>query len=189
MRGVERWRRAPTTALAELAGVTRLARRAGLAALAVGVLACAAPWPPPSEPSRAGRVERGPDAPPPLTALRSYETRLIESIDAERARRGLAPLRSAACVQAPAERWAERLAAGETLRHQPLKPILRACRAQRAGEIVGSTTSSPESLVRSWMASPTHRRTLLSAAYTHFGIGIAQAPSWRWFAVAGFVAF
>ncbi len=115
--------------------------------------------------------------------------RLLASIDAERALAGLPPLRVAACVQRPAERWAGQLAAGESLRHQSLTPITRLCRARRVGEIVGATTRAPDGLVDAWLASRGHRRTLLAPHFTHVGIGVEQAPSGRWFAVVDFAAF
>ena len=157
-------------------------------ALAVLVTGCTGPSAPAPAPPRGPRVERGPE-PSSVAAQRNYAQRLLEAIDAARARSGLPPLRVATCVQRPAERWAARLAAGESLGHQSLGPIVRGCRARRAGEIVGSTSASPDSLVSAWLASPRHRRTLLGAAFTHVGIGVEQAPSGRWFAVADFAAF
>jgi uncharacterized protein YkwD len=141
-----------------------------------------------SGPPRSAGTKIGSD-PSLLAARRHFETGLLAAIDAERARVGLPPLRAATCAQDPAERWAARLAAGESLRHQPLRPIARTCRARRAGEIVGSTTRSPDSLVQSWLASRRHRRTLLGPSFTHVGIGVERAASGRWFAVADFVAF
>lgn len=119
----------------------------------------------------------------------TFAERLLALLDDERARVGLAPLQVAKCARGPAERWASQIAAGESLRHQTLGPIVGSCRARRAGEIVGSTTRSPESLVRAWMNSPKHRGTLLNSAFTHVGLGAERARSGRWFAVADFVAF
>lgn len=171
----------------------RIASRLGLVfvstmALAVVLAGCAGPSAPASAPPQAAGVEQGSEA-SALAVRRSYALRLLEAIDAERAHSGMPPLRVATCVQRPAERWAARMAAGESLGHQSLGPIVRGCRARRAGEIVGSTFRSPDSLVQTWLASPRHRRTLLGTAFTHVGIGVEQAPSGRWFAVVDFAAF
>ncbi len=152
-------------------------------------LAACAEWSPPtSEPLSSAVLGRSGES-ARLSAQPSHAARLLEAIDVERARVGLPPLRVATCVQRPAERWARRLAAGESLGHQSLGPIARTCGARRTGEVVGSTARSPDSLVGAWLASRRHRRTLLAPHFTHVGIGVEQSQSGRWFAVADFAAF
>ena len=168
--------------------VLRRGRLAVLLVTALLAVACAeraSETAPTAPPSRTG----GAPGPPVELSGDRYAVRLLDLANRERSRRGLAPLRAARCAQDPAQRQVERIAREGTLRHQPLRDVLRACDARRAGENLGTGQATPEDLLRAWMASSRHRSNLLASHFTHVGLAAARSAAGRWYAVAVFVAF
>ena len=125
----------------------------------------------------------------PLTrlAVASYDDRVLALSNARRAAHGLRPLAASACADRYADSWAAQLARAGTLSHQPLRPVLTACKARRAAENVAFGHVTPEQLVAMWMASPGHRTNLLAPASTHLGVGSVVQPGGRVFAVQVFL--
>jgi uncharacterized protein YkwD len=125
----------------------------------------------------------------PLTrlAVASYDDRVLALSNARRAAHGLRPLAASACADRFADSWAAQLARAGTLSHQPLRPVLTACRARRAAENVAFGHVSPEQLVALWMASPGHRTNLLAPASTHLGVGSVVQPGGRVYGVQVFL--
>ncbi|RIK98137.1 MAG: hypothetical protein DCC71_21150, partial [Proteobacteria bacterium] len=118
-----------------------------------------------------------------------FEKRVLALVNAERRRRGIAPLRASGCAGEHAAEWSQRLARRDRLGHQKLAALRDDCGARRAGENVGMTVGTPERMFARWMASARHRKQLLDARYTHVGVGAARAASGRWYAVKNFLAF
>jgi len=118
-----------------------------------------------------------------------YEQRLLALVNAERAHRGLRPMRLSTCAEAYAERWSSYLARYEVFRHQSLAPMLRSCRARQVGENIGNGSVSAEAMVQTWMASPMHRANILNPSFTYIGLGATRSSHGRWYAVQDFVGF
>jgi uncharacterized protein YkwD len=108
--------------------------------------------------------------PVPLAVV-SYSDRVLALTNRERTSRGLRSLAFSACADGYADSWALALSRAGALSHQPLRPVLTACRARGVGENVAYGTGTPEELVALWMASPGHRANLLTPEFTHLGVG------------------
>jgi uncharacterized protein YkwD len=109
----------------------------------------------------------------------SYSDRVLALTNVQRTSRGLRPLALSACADGYADAWATRLSQVGSLSHQPLRPILTACRARGVGENVAYGNVTPEQLVAMWMASPGHRTNLLKPGFTHIGVGAVATAGGR----------
>jgi uncharacterized protein YkwD len=125
-------------------------------------------------------------APAPLTVM-SYSDRVLASSNRERTSRGLRALAFSPCADGYADSWATQLSRAGALSHQPLRPIVTACRARGAGENVAFGNVSPEQLVAMWMASPGHRANLLEPESTHIGVGAVTTAGGRVYGVQVFL--
>lgn len=106
----------------------------------------------------------------------------MAAVNAQRSSRGLPVLTRDGCADRPARRHAERMAAAGALSHQDLGAVLDACGGSRAAENVGFGDVPPERMVELWMASDSHRRTVLDPALTHLGSGAVRRADGRWYA-------
>jgi uncharacterized protein YkwD len=122
----------------------------------------------------------GPVTAPPSAAASApavapgFSDRVLALTNRERTLRGLRPLAFSACADGFADSWAGSLARTGALSHQPLRPVLTACRARQVAENVAVGAVTPEQLVAMWMASPGHRANLLQARSTHLGVGVGS---------------
>lgn len=123
-------------------------------------------------------------APPPMPAvppeLRA-QFELLELINAERARRGLAPVAWHDRVAVAAQRHAADMAARRQMQHVGSDGSNTGDRLHAAGfdwlsyaENVAAGFTDPKTLVSAWMGSDLHRRNILGP-YTVAGIGVAAA--------------
>jgi uncharacterized protein YkwD len=117
----------------------------------------------------------------------SYETRLLEGINQERTKRGLAALGLAGCPDQAAETHAQQMADSNRLFHQSVDRVLDRCGGSSAGENVGAGNLGPDDLVRHWMASSAHRANILSPTFTALGVGAAGRSDGRWYASTVFL--
>jgi uncharacterized protein YkwD len=122
-----------------------------------------------------------------LTVSQSYEARVLELTNLERSRRGLRTLAPSACADGFAGPWAATPAGRGTLSHQPLSPVLTACKARRVGENVAYGGKTADEVLQMWMASSGHRANILNPAFTHLGVGASRSTSGAWFAVQVFL--
>lgn len=99
----------------------------------------------------------------------------VAAVNAERARHGLRPLAQHAVLERTSDRFARHLARTGDVAHGA-RIRVPAGRFARVGEALahGRPTLSPAEAVRAWMASPPHRRLVLSRAMTHVGAGAAR---------------
>ena len=81
------------------------------------------------------------------------------------------------------------MAGAQRLRHQPLRPLLKACGGRRAAENVGGGKISAEGMVKEWMASRAHRANILNPKLHYVGVGAARGKDGRWYAVQDFLGF
>lgn len=124
-------------------------------------------------------------APAPATASPTAAA-VLEAINAERAKCGLGTLALDESLQAAAQEWARTAAQRQSLAHRKdLKAL-----TQRGGwgtvnenMYMGTGPMTAARVVRAWMASPGHRKNLLSPRITVAGLGIATTPQGATYAV------
>lgn len=107
----------------------------------------------------------------------SYEWSVLRQINLRRTARGLRPLRAGSCVDGYAESRSRRMAVNDVLVHLGgLRRALSTCDATMVGEVIGRGRGfrDPARIVRSWMASPSHRDALLTKRFRQAGVG-----AWR----------
>jgi uncharacterized protein YkwD len=107
---------------------------------------------------------------------------LAEQINAQRAAYGLAPYQFDLAMAAVAAAHSADQAARNTMSHTGSDGSNAGQRLTRMGvtwsswgENVGAGFNDPATLLQAWLASPTHRPTVLSTTYTRIGTGVATA--------------
>jgi uncharacterized protein YkwD len=113
----------------------------------------------------------------------SAEDRIIELVNAERALAGLAPLARHAGLASAAGDYAAAMAGGAFFSHTSLDGSGVQERGEShgyvawtfLGENLAAGQSTPERVVRAWMASPTHRANVLATQACDIGVGRATA--------------
>lgn len=115
----------------------------------------------------------------PVTNI-SYEARVIELINIERANAGLSALSAQGQLGSAAQLHSADMACNNYFSHTGLDGSSSGDRAQRqgygssfVGENIAAGYSSPESAVNGWMNSPGHKANILNADYTEIGVGYA----------------
>jgi uncharacterized protein YkwD len=124
----------------------------------------------------------------PAPARRASDSGIVGGTNAARADAGLPALSVNSCLTDMAQRHAERIAAAQTLQHQDLNAVMRACGMSAAAENVAMNYEGPSSMVGQWLDSPGHRANLLSSRYSLIGVGTAQARDGSWYGVQVFGA-
>ena len=123
-------------------------------------------------------------APPPPGAAMT----LIEAANSERAKAGLADLRTNTGLMEAAQIQAEQVAAAGRLEHTlpdarfpQLEDRLAAVGYdwQLAGENLAFGQRSAAAAVETWMQSPTHRSNIMSSTFTELGAGFVVDPTGR----------
>lgn len=115
----------------------------------------------------------------PPSGAEAYQQRLLVLVNQERGNRGLRPLAMAACSDAYANRWADSMARRGVMEHQPLRPILDACRARGVAENVAYGNVTADRMMQMWMNSPGHRTNILRPEMTHIGLGSTMRADGR----------
>ncbi len=110
----------------------------------------------------------------------AYEHRLKVWMNRQRARIGVRSVGVRPCIDTFADRWTHHLVATDGFYHQDLGGVMRTCRQSQAGEILAMGNVTPYQMVRLWMASPDHRRLLLSNDYARAGISARRDTSGNW---------
>jgi uncharacterized protein YkwD len=116
--------------------------------------------------------------------LASARPAVLCFVNAERRAHGLPPLREHGLLRRAAHRFATRMVNQNFFAHDRASVIRRVRRTGYlrhyprwwVGENLGwghGTESSPQAIVKAWMASPPHRRNILSPRFRRIGIGIA----------------
>lgn len=106
----------------------------------------------------------------------SYEQRVLELVNTERARHGLGQLRYNSQLDAASERHNSVQVRTRTMAHigigdgDPGSRIRATGFGGAWGENVAVGQRSPEQVVREWMASPTHRANILNPAFRQLGV-------------------
>jgi uncharacterized protein YkwD len=131
----------------------------------------------------------------PTTAAMSGVARAVAAeVNRTRLAHGLAALSGDAALDRAAREHSEELAARRTLDHNSTDPERRTMtmRIEAAGgtwmraaenlaSISGPSSRVPPQAVQMWLNSDGHRRNMLSASYTHTGVGVAIDRFGAWY--------
>jgi uncharacterized protein YkwD len=115
----------------------------------------------------------------------AFEQKVLELINAERQKAGLAPVAYNATLDNSAEKHAVHMASVRKMAHDGIGDGDPGARAraegwrQAWGENVATGQTSPEQVVREWMASPTHRRNILDPNFRNMGVGLTTGSDGR----------
>lgn len=114
-----------------------------------------------------------------------FEQRVLELINEERAKAGLAPVTYNGALDNAAEKHAHHMSIVNRMAHDGIGDgtpgeRIRAEGFRKAwGENVATGQTSPEQVVREWMNSPTHRRNILDPNFRQMGVGQTVAANGR----------
>ncbi|MGI5469315.1 CAP domain-containing protein [Streptomyces sp. CA-132043] len=114
---------------------------------------------------------------------------VLRLVNDRRAQAGCRPVREHPALARAAQRQSAHMARTETLTHSGpggRRPGSRLAAAgyrwSRVGEDLAQGQPDAATVVREWMRSPGHRRTLLTCAYEHAGVGVSgggrEGPWW-----------
>ncbi len=122
---------------------------------------------PPAPPVRqlAAVVEPARPMPPPMGS--TSEMRVVDLVNAERSRRGLAPLSPSPTLMNVSRSWSNTQANRGRMYHSKNGYM----------ENVAYGQSSPEAVMNSWMNSRGHRANILSSRATTIGVGCARSSN------------
>lgn len=145
----------------------------------------------PSTPKTTAPTTKAPTTPstpstPKATATASGVTaRVIQLVNAERAKVGCSALTANATLAKAAQAHSADMAAHQNMSHtgsdgsSPGDRITRAGYSWSAyGENVAYGYSTPEQVMAGWMSSPGHRANILNCSYKEIGVGLAQPNSY-----------
>ena len=113
-----------------------------------------------------------------VTSQTAFENKVLELVNAERAKNGLAALQMDESVRKVARIKSADMSQNNYFSHtsptygtpfEMLKSYGISYRS--AGENIAAGYTSPEAVVKGWMNSSGHRANILNASYTHIGIG------------------
>ena len=124
----------------------------------------------------------------PGTEISAARREMLDAVNGARARAGVRDLSLQSCLDANAQRHAERMAARGQLAHQSLEAVQEECGLhRRAGENVAvNNRGAGAVMVEQWMASEPHRANILESGYRYVGVGAAQDADGRWWGVLVF---
>lgn len=124
------------------------------------------------------------------SSVHSYEAKVVELVNAERAKHGLSPLTLDAELCQKARVKSQDMAENNYFSHtsptygSPFDMMKKLGITYRsAGENIAMGYATPEAVVRAWMNSEGHRANILSEKYTRLGVGyVANGNYWtQWF--------
>jgi uncharacterized YkwD family protein len=142
------------------------------------------PTPPASKPPANSTNPTKPTNPADQTS--QFEKKVLELVNAERANYGLKPLQ-----------WDDKVASVARLKSQDMRdknyfshtsPTYGSpfemmkkygVTFRSAGENIAAGQTTPEAVVKGWMNSEGHRKNILSASFTHLGVGYAAGGSYK----------
>jgi uncharacterized protein YkwD len=118
----------------------------------------------------------------------TYETRIVELVNIERAKAGLKPLAVSACIDGYAEQWSAQLASSGVFQHRTdLLGPMAACGGRAIGENIAYGNISADQMMQNWMGSAGHRANILNASFTHIGVGATATSTGRIYGTQNFL--
>lgn len=154
-----------------------------------------APQPQPG-PAPAPQPAPNPPQPQPDNTykLHQYEQRVVELVNAERAKAGLKPLTVDLQLAKVARLKAEDMRDKNYVSHNSptygsfAQMLLKFGITYRtAGENIAAGYKTPEAVVAAWMGSSRHRANILNPNFTHIGVGYASGGSYGHYWVQEFI--
>ena len=121
----------------------------------------------------------------PSNHYQSIEQQVVNLVNAERAKAGLKPLKSDWELARVARFKSEDMRDNRYFDHnspiygtpfQMMKSF--GINYRSAGENIAAGQTTAESVMKSWMNSPGHRKNILSPTFTHIGVGYAKGGSY-----------
>ncbi|WP_030813155.1 CAP domain-containing protein [Streptomyces sp. NRRL F-2799] len=126
-----------------------------------------------------------PGTPQPAATASGDVARVVELVNAERAKVGCSPVELNSTLTKAAQDHSADMAAHNTMSHtgsdgsDPGSRITAAGYQWSAyGENVAYGYSTPEQVMAGWMNSPGHRENILNCSYKEIGVGLAQPGSY-----------
>jgi uncharacterized protein YkwD len=121
---------------------------------------------------------------PTYAAGPDFEQRVIELVNTTRIQNGLSPLRASPQLAASARKYSGYMASARFFSHVGPDGTNLVSRDEAAGyvdwvdlaENLAGGQPDPESVVKAWMNSPTHRANILSPRVKEIGVGYAFVP-------------
>lgn len=161
----------------------RLGRAASAAVVMAAVVVLGACVPRPSTPAAPAPAPAAPVA--PVAAPATWRDQMLDSINANRAANGAAPLVRCATLDWAAQLHSQDQADTSKMSHTGSDGSSMSTRAVRAGyvgwtalaENVAAGYGSVDAVMNGWMNSSGHRTNLLNPTYTHVGMGQAVSAS------------
>ncbi|MGW2212159.1 CAP domain-containing protein [Streptomyces sp. NPDC001781] len=133
----------------------------------------------------AHQVSTAPSTPRPAATASGDVSRVVELVNAERAKAGCSPVQLNSTLTRAAQAHSADMAAHKTMSHtgsdgsDPGSRITAAgYRWSAYGENVAFGYSTPEQVMAGWMNSPGHRENILNCSYKEIGVGLAQPGSY-----------
>lgn len=110
----------------------------------------------------------------------------MKATNSARVRHDLRALDTDGCLQRFAVQQASAMAQQESMYHQDLGPIMRACGVNLVGENVAYGYASGSEVVQGWMHSPGHRANILNTGFRLVAVAARESASGRWYAAQVF---
>lgn len=134
----------------------------------------------------AGSTTKPAPAPTVSGDFAAFQKRVVELVNAERAKQGLKPLTMNAQVNKTATLKSQDMAKLGYFDHNsptygsPFDMMKKYGISYRtAGENIAMGQTTPEQVMKGWMNSPGHRKNILNASFTQIGVGVAKNSSGR----------
>ncbi|MER6346013.1 CAP domain-containing protein [Streptomyces sp. NPDC001595] len=133
----------------------------------------------------ASATPSSPSTPQATTTASGTTARIVELVNAERAKAGCSPVKPNATLTKAAQAHSEDMAAHRNMSHTGSDGSSPGDRITRAGYIwstygenVAYGYSTPEQVMTGWMNSPGHKANILNCAFKEIGVGLAQPGSY-----------
>ncbi|MFF4490682.1 CAP domain-containing protein [Streptomyces sp. NPDC001544] len=145
----------------------------------------AAPKPTTPKPAGTSAAPAAPSTPKATATASGATARVIELVNAERAKVGCPALTPNATLTKVAQAHSADMAAHQNMSHTGSDGSSPGDRLTSAGydwsaygENVAYGYSTPEQVMAGWMASPGHRANILNCSFKEIGVGLAQPDSY-----------
>ncbi|AEY65448.1 CAP domain-containing protein [Clostridium sp. BNL1100] len=140
-----------------------------------------------SKPSASKPATQKPASTPAVSGdYAAFQKRVVELVNAERAKNGLKPLTMNAQVNKTATLKSQDMAKLGYFDHNsptygsPFDMMKKYGISYRtAGENIAMGQTTPEQVMKGWMNSPGHRANILKSSFTQIGVGVAKNSSGR----------
>lgn len=140
-------------------------------------------WPVPT------RMDQTSDSTTSSLGANEFETRVMMTINVARVANDLRPVALFdACTDRLSERWGRHISRTGVFAHRDQQQVVRRCHTSWAGEaLIRGSQLTPDSMVQAWLASPPHRKILLSPRAKRAGVAVVPDSDGRLIGVLNLV--